>query len=124
MALRLFEKLRLLGGMLDSVTGRVQSEDVDYNNTISGLTSTDVKGAIDEVAAAAVGGADNQIASEVPFSPVGALSGTNVQMALEELDTEKSGTSHNHSGVYDASGAASAAQTAAIRASSTWGSKW
>lgn len=123
MALRLFEKIRLLGGMLDAVTGRVQSEDVDYDNTISGLTSTTVKGAIDEVAGA-TGGADDQIASEVPFSPVGALSGTNVQMALEELDTEKSGTGHDHSGAYDASGAAAAAQSAAIRASSTWGSKW
>jgi hypothetical protein len=41
-----------------------------------------------------------QDGSDVRFTPVGDLSSTNVQNALEELDSEKSSISHNHDSVY------------------------
>ena len=43
------------------------------------------------------GATADQVASEVPFTPAGGLAATNVQAALEELDTEKSATGHTHS---------------------------
>lgn len=36
-----------------------------------------------------VGGTDDQVASEVPFTPAGSIAASNVQAALEELDAEK-----------------------------------
>lgn len=50
------------------------------------------------------GGDDDQTAAEVPFTPAGNLSSTNVQDALEELDAEKAAVSHSHSGADITSG--------------------
>ena len=36
------------------------------------------------------------VASEVPFTPAGNLASTDVQAALQELDTEKAASSHTH----------------------------
>lgn len=44
------------------------------------------------------GGTDDQTAVEVPFTPAGGLSSTDVQGALVELDGEKAATSHAHAG--------------------------
>lgn len=43
----------------------------------------------------------NLAASEIANTPAGSIAATDVQTALNELDTEKSSTSHNHSGVYE-----------------------
>lgn len=40
--------------------------------------------------------ADAHDASAVSFAPAGAIAATDVQAAIEELDTEKSGTAHTH----------------------------
>ncbi|MFH2047765.1 MAG: hypothetical protein ABIK92_21780 [Pseudomonadota bacterium] len=42
------------------------------------------------------GGTDDQVASEVPFTPVGNIEATDVQAAIAELDTEKAAASHGH----------------------------
>lgn len=42
------------------------------------------------------GGTDDQNASEVPFTPAGNIGATDVQAAIEELDTEKAASSHTH----------------------------
>jgi hypothetical protein len=44
------------------------------------------------------GGADDQTAAEVPFTPAGNIAATDVQAAIEELDAEKAPVSHSHSG--------------------------
>lgn len=41
------------------------------------------------------GGSDDQVASEVPFTPAGAIAANDVQEAIEELDTEKQPISAN-----------------------------
>lgn len=43
---------------------------------------------------------DAHDASAVSFSPAGAVAATTVQAAIEELDTDKSATTHNHDGTY------------------------
>lgn len=50
-------------------------------------------------------------AADVTFTPAGNIEAINVQAAIEELDTEKSGTAHNHSGTYDPAGSAAAVQS-------------
>lgn len=40
-------------------------------------------------------------AADVGFIPAGSLASTDVQAALEELDTEKSAVGHTHTGVYE-----------------------
>ena len=77
-----------------------------YDNVVSGLAATTVQDAIDEVAATGGGGAVGSVfgrtgtvvaatgdydAVEVDFTPAGAIASTNVQAAIEELDTEKLG---------------------------------
>lgn len=42
-----------------------------------------------------------QIASNIIITPSGGLVATNVQDAINELDTEKASTSHDHAGVYE-----------------------
>lgn len=42
------------------------------------------------------GATADQVASEVPFTPAGNLASTDVQAALQELDTEKAAASHTH----------------------------
>ena len=42
------------------------------------------------------GATADQVASEVPFTPAGNLASTDVQAALQELDTEKAASSHTH----------------------------
>lgn len=65
------------------------TSEVPYDNTASGLAAQNVQEAIDELAASA--GTDDQIASEVPVTPAGNLASTDVQSALEELQTEIDG---------------------------------
>lgn len=43
-------------------------------------------------------------ATAVSVTPAGNIAATDVQTALEELDTEKSGTGHDHSGTYEPAG--------------------
>ena len=43
-------------------------------------------------------GADDQTAAEVAFTPAGNIAASDVQAALEELDTEKAAASHVHAG--------------------------
>lgn len=42
------------------------------------------------------GATADQVASEVPFTPAGNIAATDVQAALQELDTEKAPVSHTH----------------------------
>lgn len=51
-------------------------------------------------------------AEDVVFTPAGNIAATDVQAAIEELDTEKSGTGHAHAGTYDPAGTAAAAVSA------------
>lgn len=55
-------------------------------------------------------------ASTVVVTPTGAISSTDVQAALAELDTEKSSTSHTHSGTYERVFIPTAATGVAIQA--------
>lgn len=50
------------------------------------------------------GGTDDQTAAEVPFTPAGNIAATNVQAAIQELDSEKAATGHNHDAAYAALG--------------------
>ena len=43
-------------------------------------------------------------AASIAVTPTGGITSSDVQAALEELDTEKSSTSHDHSGVYQPAG--------------------
>ena len=43
------------------------------------------------------GGSDDQVAAEVPFTPTGDIAATDVQAAIEELDSEKAASIHQHS---------------------------
>jgi hypothetical protein len=52
-------------------------------------------------------------AATTTFTPAGNIEATDVQAAIEELDSEKSATGHDHDADYDALGAAAAAQSAA-----------
>lgn len=52
-------------------------------------------------------------ASEVAFTPAGGVSATTLQLAVQELDTEKSPTSHAHAGVYAPSGITTIASSGA-----------
>lgn len=61
-------------GVIEATSfGGVNAENVDYNNSTSGLTATDVQAAIDEVAGGAGGGAGGgggaEISSTPPSSP-------------------------------------------------------
>lgn len=49
------------------------------------------------------------VAADVPVTPVGAVAATDVQAAIQELDSEKSASGHNHDAAYDAIGDAAAA---------------
>jgi hypothetical protein len=79
-------------------------------NTIKGRISSGA-GAPEDLTAAQTrslinvedGAAADQVASEVPFTPVRGISATNVQTAIEELDLEKSDVGHTHdtSGIDD-----------------------
>ena len=66
-------------------TDNQTAAEVTYDNTTSGLTATDVKAAIDEVAAAS---SDDQTATEVSVTASGNLTSTTVQTALEELQAD------------------------------------
>lgn len=48
-----------------------------------------------------VGSTDDQVATEVPFTPAGNIAATNTQTAIQELDNEKSAITHNHTGTYE-----------------------
>lgn len=84
------------GGVLDS-------DNIAYDNTVSGLTATNVKDAIDELEAGG-GGSDDQTAAEVPFTPAGTIAATDVQAAIEEA----SGDMTTHAALTAAHGAAGA----------------
>lgn len=63
---------------------QVDAEDVDYDNSGSGLTATDVQAAIDELAARPVVAA----AADVTYdNTVSGLTATDVQAAIDELKT-------------------------------------
>jgi hypothetical protein len=47
-------------------------------------------------------------ASKISVTPAGGIASTNVQSALEELDTEKASSGHNHAGVYEPAGSVAA----------------
>lgn len=53
------------------------------------VTPNDTTNTLTIAASGGGGGTDDQTAAEVPFTPAGNLAATNVQAALEELDTEK-----------------------------------
>ena len=67
---------------INAKVGDVDAEDVDYDNTTSGLTATNVQAAIDEVVAGAVTPEANDVAYDNTTS---GLSATNVQDAIDEL---------------------------------------
>lgn len=68
-------------------SGDVDAEDVDYDNTVSGLSATNVQSAIDEVVAALPSaGVD---AEDVSYdNTTSGLSATNVQSAIDEVANE------------------------------------
>lgn len=61
---------------------QVEAEDVDYDNTVSGLTATDVQAAIDELAARPVVAAAEDVTYD---NIVSGLTATDVQAAIDEL---------------------------------------
>lgn len=67
---------------------------IEYDNTSSGLSAEIVQDAIDEVVSMV--GSGNAI--DIVYS--GSLDSTNVQDALDELDSEKSDISHSHNTLY------------------------
>ena len=70
------EDLQELDQSLAAVAKSGNADDISYDNTTSGLTATDVQGAIDEVAAASAGGVDSKTvyATETPGSSSDAYS--------------------------------------------------
>lgn len=58
------------------------------------------------------GGSDDQTAAEVPFTPAGNVGATDVQAAIQELDSEKAAVSHTHSGADITSGTVADARIA------------
>lgn len=58
------------------------------------------------------GGSDDQTAAEVPFTPAGNVAATDVQAAIQELDSEKAAVSHTHSGADITSGTVADARIA------------
>lgn len=72
----------LVGGGLSSV----DASDVTYDNTVSGLTATDVQNAIDEITAAVNAIPVINDASDVSYdNTVSGLTATDVQAAIDEL---------------------------------------
>lgn len=81
---------------INAKVGDVDAEDVDYDNTTSGLSATNVQAAIDEVAAGAV----TPDAEDVDYdNTTSGLTATNVQAAIDELAS--SGPSGADHGVYE-----------------------
>jgi hypothetical protein len=87
--------LELLGMIQGS---SLVAANVAYNNTASGLSSTFVQGALDEIVikvgeledaigSGGGGGTDDQTAAEVSFTPVTGTTATNVQAALSDAFT-------------------------------------
>lgn len=73
-------------GAVVAVSGDYASDEISYDNTVSGLTATDVKAALDELqASGGGGGSDDQTATEVPFTANGDIVSTNVQTAIVEV---------------------------------------
>ena len=98
---------------------------VSYSNTTSGMAATNTQAAIDEVegrvdtaesklAGIEAGATADQLASEVPNTPAGNIAATDVQAAINELDTEKQALSEkgqaNGYASLDAGGLVPAAQ--------------
>lgn len=72
----------LVGGGLSSV----DASDVDYDNSVSGLTATDVQAAIDEVQAEIAAIPSTVAASAVTYdNTVSGLTASDVQAAIDEL---------------------------------------
>jgi hypothetical protein len=97
----------------------VKADAVSYDNTSSGLASTDAQGALDEVEGRVdtLEGliSDDQTASEVDYDNLGSgLAAGNVQDALDELAVEKSEAGHTHPGGDITSQVASAASAASV----------
>lgn len=62
---------------------RDNSGTIEYKNSGGSWTA---------ISAGGGGGTDDQVAAEVPFTPAGNIAATDVQAALEELDSEKAAT--------------------------------
>jgi len=95
------ERIDVLEDIMGAVSGAIPAVNISYDNT-SGLTSTNVQDAIDEVEAKVDDILiDNIPASLIPYEDTSTNLGTdNVQGAVEILDTEAdrvSGESGGHS---------------------------
>lgn len=73
---------------------------VELHSPTGSLAVTSVHGRTGAVTAAT----SDYDASQVDFTPAGDIAATTVQAAIEELDTEKSGTSHTHTALVPAGG--------------------
>ncbi|MDP2527677.1 beta strand repeat-containing protein [Maribacter dokdonensis] len=67
------------------------ANEVPYDNAASGLTATSTQAAIDELAGAGFVDTDDQNAADVPFTPAGNTTSTDVQAAIVEIQTEIDG---------------------------------
>lgn len=91
----------LNGSVLTVLAGGVSTfaaSDVTYNNTVSGLTATDVQAAIDEVVSAIPTSLD---ADDVTYdNSVSGLTATDVQTAIDEIALGGGGGGTDH-GIYE-----------------------
>lgn len=77
---------RTINGKALSADISLDSSDIDYDNTQSGLTATDVQDAIDELAQGGGGGGS---AADITYDPTASgLSATDVQEAIDEVVTD------------------------------------
>ena len=77
---------RTINGKGLSADISLDSSDIDYDNTQSGLTATDVQEAIDELAQGGGGGGS---AADITYDPtISGLSATDVQDAIDEVVTD------------------------------------
>ncbi|MBU2899496.1 beta strand repeat-containing protein [Maribacter dokdonensis] len=67
------------------------ASEVPYDNATSGLTALTTQAAIDELAGAGFVDTDDQNAADVPFTPAGNTTSTDVQAAIVEIQTEIDG---------------------------------
>lgn len=87
--------------------GAIATHEADTTN-VHGITDTSVlettTGSQTKVDTHVNDTSDAHDASAISFVPAGNIAATQVQAAIEELDTEKSGTGHTHAGAYSAGG--------------------
>jgi len=78
----------------DAIAAAVNAADVAVVDTGAFYTATDVEGVLAEIAPQLGAGASD--AADVTFTPAGNIAASDVQAAVEELDTEKAAASHTH----------------------------